>query len=75
MPGKSEINHAEKIFSLLKNEYPAVECALDFVNPFQLLISTILSAQCTDERVNIVTQKLYKKYKKPEDFLPSGFIA
>jgi len=69
MPGKSEINHAEKIFSLLKNEYPAVECALDFVNPFQLLISTILSAQCTDERVNIVTQKLYKKYKKPEDFL------
>lgn len=69
MPGKTEIKYAEKIFSLLREEYPAVECALDFVNPFQLLISTILSAQCTDERVNTVTEKLYKKYKKPGDFI------
>lgn len=69
MTTKSEITHARKIFDLLKKEYPAVACALDFVNPFQLLISTILSAQCTDERVNIVTKKLYKKYKKPADFL------
>lgn len=42
---------------------------MNFVNPFQLLIATILSAQCTDERVNIVTKTLFRKYKKPEDFI------
>ena len=42
---------------------------LNFKSPFQLLISTILSAQCTDERVNIVTKSLFKKYKKPQDYL------
>ncbi|HKI77889.1 MAG TPA: endonuclease III [Ignavibacteriaceae bacterium] len=66
---KSEKMYAKKIFELLRKEYPAVECKLEFKNPFQLLISTILSAQCTDERVNIVTKSLYKKYRKPEDFL------
>jgi endonuclease III len=60
---------ARKIFDLLKDEYPEVKCALNHSSPFQLLISTILSAQCTDERVNIVAKNLYKKYKKPEDFL------
>jgi endonuclease-3 len=60
---------AKKIFDLLKDEYPEVKCALNHSSPFQLLISTILSAQCTDERVNIVAKDLYKKYKKPEDFL------
>lgn len=69
MTSKSEKAYAKKIFDLLKKEYPVVKSALDFKNPFQLLISTILSAQCTDERVNIVTKALYKKYKKPEDFL------
>ena len=59
----------DKIFSILKSEYPAVKPALEYSNPFQLLISTILSAQCTDERVNIVTKPLFKKYKKPEDFI------
>ncbi len=66
---KSEKVYAKKIFDLLKNEYPAVKTALIHKNVFQLLISTILSAQCTDERVNIVTRDLYKKYKKPEDFM------
>ncbi len=66
---KSEKAHAKKIFDLLKKEYPEVKSALNFKNPFQLLISTILSAQCTDERVNIVARELYKKYKIPEDFL------
>lgn len=60
---------AEKILSLLKNEYPAAHIALHFKSPFQLLISTILSAQCTDERVNIVTKSLFKKYKTPQDFV------
>jgi len=66
---KAEKTYAKNIFDLLKREYPDVGCALDYKDPFQLLISTILSAQCTDERVNIVTKDLYKKYKKPGDFL------
>lgn len=53
--------------NLLKKNYPDAHCALHFNNPFQLLIATILSAQCTDERVNIVTKELFKKYKKPSD--------
>jgi len=52
---------------LLKKHYPDAHCALNYKNPFQLLIATILSAQCTDERVNIVTSDLFKKYKKPSD--------
>ncbi len=50
---------------LLKKKYPDAHCALEFKNAFQLLIATILSAQCTDERVNIVTKVLFKKYKNP----------
>ncbi|HQJ75380.1 MAG TPA: endonuclease III [Bacteroidota bacterium] len=59
---------AKKIISILKKEYPEAKTKLIFKNPFQLLISTILSAQCTDDRVNEVTKELYKKYKTPEDF-------
>ncbi len=51
----------------LKKYYPDAHCALNFKNPFQLLIATILSAQCTDARVNIVTQSLFKKYQSPRD--------
>ncbi len=69
MAAKKEITHASRIFDVLKKEYPVVKSALDFSNPFQLLIATILSAQCTDERVNIVTKTLFKKYKKPQDFI------
>lgn len=58
-----------KVFELLRKEYPAVQPALEYNNAFQLLISTMLSAQCTDARVNIVTKSLFKKYKKPEDYL------
>jgi endonuclease III len=56
------------ILAKLDEAYPAVTCALTHENPFQLLISTILSAQCTDERVNQVTATLYQKYKTPQDF-------
>jgi len=56
------------ILQRLDEAYPAVTCALVHENPFQLLISTILSAQTTDERVNQVTRTLYQKYKTPKDF-------
>lgn len=69
MKSKSEIQRAEEILKRLKKEYPAAKIALEFETPFQLLVSTILSAQCTDERVNLVTKSLFKKYKKPQDFL------
>ncbi len=66
---KSETAHAKEIFSRLRQEYLHVKPALDFSSPFQLLIATILSAQCTDERVNIVTKTLFKKYKSTKDYL------
>ncbi|MGB5528774.1 MAG: endonuclease III, partial [Ignavibacteriaceae bacterium] len=69
MKPNSEIARANEILKRLKNEYPVAKIALEFGSHFQLLISTILSAQCTDERVNLVTKSLFKKYKKPGDFL------
>jgi len=57
-----------KILAKLDEAYPAATCALTHDNPFQLLISTILSAQCTDERVNQVTQTLFPKYPTPQHF-------
>lgn len=69
MKSKSEIKRASEILKRLKKEYPVAKIALEFKSPFELLISTILSAQCTDERVNIVTKSLFKKYKKPQDYL------
>ena len=66
---KNDKKFALQVFNTLKKQYPAVKPALEYSNPFQLLISTILSAQCTDERVNIVTKTLFKKYRSPEDFV------
>ena len=62
-------DRANKIIRLLKREYPDAKCSLNHTNAFELLIATILSAQCTDERVNIVTAELFRKYRKPEDYL------
>ncbi len=59
---------AAKIISRFRSIYPNPKCALDFSNPFELLAATILSAQCTDKRVNMVTPFLFKKYKKAEDY-------
>jgi endonuclease-3 len=56
------------ILAGLDAAYPDATCELNYSNAFQLLIATILSAQCTDVRVNQVTQELFKKYRKPEDF-------
>ena len=64
-----EILRAKEIIKRLKKAYPGVEPGLDYQTPFQLLISTMLSAQCTDRRVNIVTKSLFKKYRKPEDYI------
>ena len=58
-----------KIIKLLKRAHPDARCALNHSNAFELLVATILSAQCTDERVNIVTADLFRKYRKPEDYL------
>ncbi|HEX2982011.1 MAG TPA: endonuclease III, partial [Ignavibacteriales bacterium] len=64
-----ETQRAAKIFDLLKKEYSGAKIALNYTTPFELLIATILAAQCTDARVNIVTTTLFKKYKKPQDYL------
>jgi len=58
-----------EIIKRLKKEYPDAHCALNHTNAFELLVATILSAQCTDERVNIVTANLFRKYRKPEDYV------
>ncbi|WP_445291990.1 endonuclease III [Bdellovibrio sp. BCCA] len=51
---------------LFKRYYPDAHCALNFTNPYELLVATVLSAQCTDERVNMVTPNLFKKYPTPQ---------
>jgi endonuclease III len=56
-----------EIIARLHREYPDAKCSLTFKNPFQLLVATILSAQCTDERVNQVTPMLFKRFPKPQD--------
>ena len=55
---------ANKVYSILDKEYLKADIALTYGNPLELLISVILSAQCTDKRVNIVTKKLFRDYKK-----------
>lgn len=58
-----------KIIESLKNTYPDATCSLDFKTPFELGIAVMLSAQCTDERVNKITPLLFEKYKNPEDYI------
>lgn len=57
---------ALQILALLEQSYPAATCALHYSSPFQLLVATILSAQCTDQRVNLVTPELFRRYPDPE---------
>jgi endonuclease-3 len=61
-------NRALKVIELLEKEHSDAKIALHFTNPLELLVATILSAQCTDERVNMVTKTLFKKYPKAEDY-------
>ncbi len=65
-PGKKQKMAA--IIAILKKEYPEAGIRLSYNNEFELLVATILSAQCTDERVNMVTEKLFKKYRSVHDF-------
>ena len=59
---------ASKVLELLEKNYPNAEIALDYVNPLQLLVATILSAQATDQQINTITPKLFKKYKTAGDY-------
>ena len=71
MPRKTatdKFERMQKILSVLKRVYPDAHCELNFSNPLQLLVATILSAQCTDKRVNLVAAELFKKYKTAKDF-------
>ena len=71
MPREShadKFERTQKILSELRRVYPDAHCELNFSNPLQLLIATILSAQCTDKRVNLVTAELFKKYRRAQDF-------
>lgn len=63
---KARRERAREIYDLLTEEYPDAHCELDFENPFQLAVSTILSAQTTDERVNSVTPELFRRYPDAE---------
>ena len=67
MADKNPDRKIKSILDILDKTYPQAECALNFKNPYQLLVSTILSAQCTDKRVNIVTKDLFKKYPMIKD--------
>ena len=61
-------SRAAEIVRRLKREYPQARCWLDFRSPFELFVATVLSAQCTDERVNAVTKDLFRKYRNPADY-------
>lgn len=63
-----EASRVREMLVRLGDAYPDAECALRHSNPLELLVATILSAQCTDERVNIVTRDLFRKYRKAEDY-------
>lgn len=57
-----------QVLQVLEREFPDASCSLDFTNPLELLVATILSAQCTDERVNQVTKELFRKYRSAQDY-------
>jgi len=59
---------ARAIYRILTKTYPDIRCELDFTNPLELIVATVLSAQCTDKRVNTVTPALFKKYKNVKAF-------
>ena len=67
-PPVEEKQRTRQIIKLLKREYPDARCSLNHSNPLELLVATILSAQCTDERVNLVTADLVRKYRRAEDY-------
>lgn len=78
MPRESldaKIARTKKVIASLHKAYPTAHCELNFSNPLELLVATILSAQCTDKRVNIVTENLFKKYRSAADFANANLSA
>jgi endonuclease-3 len=73
MPTKKQ-ERATEISHRLRTAYPKAKCSLDFTNPFELLIATMLSAQSTDVRVNLVTKSLFRKYPNPAAFAAAGQV-
>jgi len=69
MTAQSEKQRTKRIIAQLRKAYPDAKCSLNHSNPLELLIATILSAQCTDERVNIVTADLFRKYRSCADYM------
>jgi endonuclease-3 len=69
LASKEEKQRTRTIIARLKKAYPDAQCSLRHTNPLELLVATILSAQCTDERVNIVTADLFRKYRAATDYL------
>jgi endonuclease-3 len=67
-PGEAKRARARAILDRLEKAYPDARIALEYSNPLELLVATILSAQCTDERVNLVTRSLFKKYRSARDY-------
>jgi endonuclease-3 len=65
---QKRIDRVNVVLPMLKQMYPHAKCSLDFTTPLELIVATILSAQCTDERVNIVTKALFKKFKSAKDY-------
>src|SRR3954468_12406617 len=65
---EARVERVRAILPILKKTYLTAKCSLDFKTPLELLVATILSAQCTDDRVNIVTKTLFKKYKSAKDY-------
>ncbi|HKQ05363.1 MAG TPA: endonuclease III [Blastocatellia bacterium] len=69
MTSSEEKQRTRQIIARLRRAYPDAHCSLNYSNPLELLVATILSAQCTDERVNLVTADLFRKYRKAEDYI------
>lgn len=68
MTARSVQSHLKRLLDILQQTYPDAHCALNFTTPLELLIATILSAQCTDVRVNMVTAGLFQKYRTAADY-------
>ena len=69
---KEEKRYAARVVRALARLYPEAGCSLEFSSPLELLVATILSAQCTDQRVNLVTRELFKKYRSAADYAAAG---
>ena len=71
---ESRRQRTQRIMAGLESAYPQAHCELDYANPWQLLIATILSAQCTDRQVNLVTAELFRKYRSAADFAQAPLV-